>query len=305
MGRRPAARRTATVLMGIGLLATALPGCGDSEPRADGVTVAVTQRPWAAITRAIAGDRATVVDAGAAPGADPHLFEPDARTAATISNADIVVLNGADLDHWAEEIVTGTDRDQRVVTAAEELGIEEGVGDTDPHLWFAPDGVPAVARAIADDLTAADPDGRATYERGLARFLAEWEPVAERVTAVRRDVAGTPVAVTERVADRLLRSLGLRIESPSGFAIAVEEGEEPDARDTAAMNALVTSGRIGALVYNVDAETSATAQVRSLANDASVPVVEVTEAMPATATSYPAWVGGLVGEIERALRPSP
>ena len=280
-------------------------GCAAVEDAADGPTVAVTQRPWAAITRTIAGDRATVLEAGAAPGIDPHLFEPDARTAAAISDADVVVLNGVDLDHWAEEIVDGSNRNPLVVTAAEVIGAEGDPGSSDPHLWFEPDAGPAVARAVAETLTAADPDGRTTYARGLARFLADWQPVDDRITTTRRAAAGTTVAVTERVADRLLRALGLRIVSPTGFAVSVEEGEEPSARDTAAMNALIADRRARVLVYNVDAETPATEQVRTIAARRGLPVIEVTEAMPAAVDSYPAWIGRTVDTIRRALPAAP
>ena len=279
-------------------------GCATGESAA-GTTVAVTQRPWAAIAREIAGDRARVVEAGAPAGSDPHLFEPDARTAAALSDADVVVLNGADLDHWAEEIVAGSNRNPRVVTATEVLGTEGDPGGSDPHLWFEPAAGPAVARAVTETLTAADPDGRAAYERGLARFLAQWQPVRDRIAAIRSSARGTPVAVTERVVDRLLRALGLRVVSPSGFAVSVEEGEEPSARDTAAMNALVTGGRARILVYNTEAETPATEQVRTHAADRGLPVVEVTEAMPAAVDSYPDWIGRTVDAIRRALPAAP
>lgn len=298
--------RTAAPALVLALTLSALgAGCAAGSGDADGLTVAVTQRPWAAIVRTVAGDRATVVEAGAAPGSDPHLFEPDARTAAAISEADVVVLNGVDLDHWAEEIVAGSSRNPRTVTAADVLGTDGDPGDSDPHLWFEPAAGPAVARAVAETLTAADPEGRATYARGLARFLADWQPVDERIETTRRAATGTTVAVTERVVDRLLGALGLRIVSPTGFALSVEEGEEPSARDTAAMNALVADGRARILVYNTEAETPATEQVRTIAARRGLPVVEVTEAMPAAVASYPDWIGRTVDAIRRTLPGKP
>lgn len=276
---------------------------GADTARDEGVRVAVTQRPWAAVTRAIAGDRATVVDAGARPGSDPHLFEPDARTAAELAGADVVVLNGADLDHWAEELVGGDAGGRRVVTASEVLGIDEtGV---DPHLWFDLAGVPAVARAVTDALVAADPAGRRDYERGRDRFLAELRPVRAAASRLRDAHRDAPVAATERVIDRLLTTAGLRVVSPVGFAVAVEEGEEPSARDTAAMDALLSGGGARLLVYNTDAATPAAEAVRGVAARNDVPVVLVSESLPAGVTSYPEWVGSIVDALRRALPAAP
>ena len=135
----------------------------------------------------------------------------------------------------------------------------------------------------------------------LSRSTARMAATTQRAAAIRRSAPDAPVAVTERVVDRLLAACGLRILSPTGFAVAIEDGEEPSARDTARMNALLTDRRVRLLIDNVDTRSTATAEVRRLAARHGVEVVEVHESMPADTPSLTTWVRATVAALARAL----
>src|SRR5438105_1254564 len=91
----------------------------------------------------------------------------------------------------------------------------------------------------------------------------------------------------------------------NGLAVAqarvvIQNGAEPPAEAVAAMNALIQDRRVDVLLYNSQAVSPITARVRSAAQQAGIPVVGVTETLPAHLT-FQQWQLGQVRELERAL----
>ena len=71
---------------------------------------------------------------------------------------------------------------------------------------------------------------------------------------------------------------------------AIENGNEPSPADTQAMEQLITAQpRVRALLYNAQATSPVTQHVRDLAKSNGVPVIAVTETMPADQPSFQAW----------------
>ena len=57
----------------------------------------------------------------------------------------LVVVNGLDYDHWASDAVDAVASSLPTVDAGEIVGRAEG---DNPHLWYDPDAVRAVADAV-------------------------------------------------------------------------------------------------------------------------------------------------------------
>src|SRR3954465_14014088 len=113
----------------------------------DVVDVVVSVSQWGEIVRRLGGACATVTTVIASNAIDPHDFEPRAADLAAFSRADLVVLNGADYDHWAADAVAGLDHEPAVVTAADVAGTGDSGGN--PHLWYDPQTVTKVADAVS------------------------------------------------------------------------------------------------------------------------------------------------------------
>ncbi len=92
------------------------------------------------------------------------------------------------------------------------------------------------------------------------------------------------VASTEPVPGYLLAAAGLRDVAPPGFTRAIEDGSEPSPADLAAMLDLLRGGRARVLLYNSQAVSPITERVREQARAAGIPVVPVTETLPAGST---------------------
>ncbi|MGC1642520.1 MAG: zinc ABC transporter substrate-binding protein, partial [Pseudolabrys sp.] len=111
------------------------------------IAVVATENFYGDIARQIGGDRVAVVSIMSNPDQDPHLFETTPATVRQIAKAQIVIVNGANYDPWMEKLLAATPRAGRVViTAADLTGRKAG---DNPHLWYDPATMPAVATAFA------------------------------------------------------------------------------------------------------------------------------------------------------------
>src|ERR687896_1451575 len=125
------------------LLAAALAaaGCGDSAPQAGTgsgeAAVVATTTIAADLVRNVGGDRVHV-DSLVPAGADPHGHEPRPSDAVAISEAELVVKSGGDLDEWLDELIENAGGDAAEVTLLESVETIEGDGETDPHWWQDP-----------------------------------------------------------------------------------------------------------------------------------------------------------------------
>ncbi len=97
-----------------------------------------------------------------------------------------------------------------------------------PHLWYDPKTMPAVARVMATDLerTAARPPCLLP-DHGWPPSTASLQPWLAAIAAFQADHGGTPVAVTEPVADYLLQAMGADIVTPFTFQADIMNGVDP------------------------------------------------------------------------------
>ncbi len=127
------------------LLAIAAP---PSARAADGkIAVVAAENFYGDIARQIGGDRVTVVSIMNSPDQDPHLFETTPGIVRQIAGAQIAIFNGANYDPWMEKLLSAAPQPNRKVIVAAEL-MHKKAGDN-PHLWYDPATMPAVAKAIA------------------------------------------------------------------------------------------------------------------------------------------------------------
>lgn len=172
-------------------------------------------------------------------------------------------------------------------------------GTKNPHLWYDPKTMPAVAKKIAEDLESLDPSHKAAFEKNLITFddsLTTWK---NQLASFKTDYSDTPVAVTEPVADYALQAAGVDIKTPWSLQAAIMNDTDPSPQQSAAQDALFTGGQVKAFLYNQQVTDSITSHYLSLAHKNDVPVVGVYETMPTEI------IGALAERAQRqgALRP--
>jgi zinc/manganese transport system substrate-binding protein len=260
-----------------------LAGCGGSRAAHGRLTVVASTNVYGDIARQIGGDRVHVTSILTSPDADPHLFEPGTANGLAVAEADVVIQNGAGYDSFMTKLEHAAPSSKRhVLTVADVLGVRGR--DANPHVWYDVTQLPRIAHSIATVFRQADPPHAAAYARGATRFVASLGPLNNEIAAIRRTHTGDPVAYTEPVPAYLLSAAGLRNLAPSSFTRAIENGTEPPPQAVAAMGDLLKHRTVRVLVYNRQAVSPITARMRDTAESAGVPVVGVTETLPADRT---------------------
>jgi zinc/manganese transport system substrate-binding protein len=311
----PRARTTAVRITAVALTGLALAACtggsdGDAavatgNPDAcpgDVVDVVVSVGQWGDIARRVGGDCATVTTIVASGSVDPHDFEPGTSDLAAFSNAGLVLLNGAGYDTWAADAVATVDPEPVVVSAAEIAGATAG---QDPHLWYDPETVDAMAGVLADELAAVSPDAAGYFEERAATWQQDLRRYTDAVVALSSLAAGHTYAATEPVFDRMAAAIGLADVTPEGYRRASSNDSDPAPGDLTAFEDALANGSVDVLIYNTQTSGSVPEQVRAAAEKAGVPVVEVSESPRDANGSFVAWQVAQLTELSDALGTTP
>jgi len=231
------------------------------------------------------------------PDQDPHLFEASPSVARLLSDATIVVCNGADYDPWITRLLATTPAaNRKVIVVAQLLHHRHG---SNPHLWYDPGTMPVYANALAAALAERDPARKDADDQRLRAFLASLEPITAKIAALRASFAGTPVTATEPVFGYMAAALGFRMRNER-FQLAIMNDTEPRMSDVAAFEDDLRGRRVRLLIYNAQASAPVAQRLLGIARQARIPVVGVTETAPG-GMHYQDWIMGELDAIARAL----
>jgi zinc/manganese transport system substrate-binding protein len=263
----------------------------------DKIAVIAAENFYGGVARQIGGDQISVTSIMSNPDQDPHLFEVSPAVIRQIAAAQIVIYNGADYDAWMQKLITVTPRPGRIVIVAADL-LSKKAGDN-PHLWYDPSTMPAVARALAAALAAADQAHKSDYAERLRTFLASLGPLNDKIAAIRAKYAGVPVTASEPVFGYMADALGLTMRNQR-FQLAIMNDTEPSVGDFAAFERDLKTRKVKVLFYNKQASNKVVQRLIDLAGASNIPVVGVTETAPA-GLSYLDWMLMQLDQTERAL----
>ena len=282
------------------LSASALAGCGVGGNTGAAVAsgnaadcpgtvldVVVSVGQWGDVVRGLAGDCATVTTIVASSAVDPHDFDPRTSDLAAFARADLVVLNGAGYDHWAQDALAATDPAPAVVSAAEVAGVPDH--GANPHLWYDPAVVQKTAAAVTSELSSLTPDAAAYLADRATTWQADLQPYLSAVQQLRRTAAGHTYAATETVFDPMATAVGLTDVTPEGYRRATSNEGEPSPGGLTAFTTALRDKRVDVLVYNTQTSGTVPEQLRSAAEKAGVQVVDVTESPPEDGGSFVSW----------------
>jgi zinc/manganese transport system substrate-binding protein len=265
---------------------------------ADGkLAVVAAENFYGDIARQIGGDQVAVVSIMNNPDQDPHLFETTPGIVRQIADTQIAIVNGANYDPWMEKLLAAAPKASRIVISAAQLTGKKP-GDN-PHLWYDPATMPAVAKAIAAAFTKADAAHASDYAARLATTLGDLERVGQRAAQIKAKHKGEAVTATEPVFGPMANALALTMRNQR-FALAMMNDTEPSARDVAAFENDLKDRKVKVLLYNSQVSGKLTQRLLDIAKLAKVPVVGVTETQPAN-VSFQDWMLGQLDALDKAL----
>jgi zinc/manganese transport system substrate-binding protein len=234
------------------------------------------------------------------PNTDPHSFEASPAIAREIAGADLLVSNGLGYDTWVERILAATPSAERKVIDVQRL-LHVPDRTPNPHLWYDPNTMPAVANAVAAELAALVPAEAGYFQANARRFAASLEPWRQAIAAFRKQYGGTRIAVTEPVANDMLQAAGCDIATPLSLETAIMNGTDPAPQDVATEEALLSGHEVRILVYNRQVTETLTESFLALARRSGIPVVGVYETMPVPGYHYQSWMLAEVTALRKAV----
>ena len=263
------------------------------------VNVVVSVSQWGDIAARLGGACTTVTTVLASPAVDPHDFEPGTAAIAAFSDAQLVVVNGAGYDQWALDALGNLDPAPAVVSAATVAHV--ATAGANPHLWYDPDTVQRMARALTDRLISLSPRATSYFLQRQAAWTHDLRPYLADVAQLKALAPGHTYAATETVFDYLARGVGLTDVTPEGYRRASSNDSEPAPGDLTAIRKELADGRVDVLVYNTQTSGTVPDELRAAARAAGVPVLAVTESPPTTGGSFLAWQTAQLQQLIRDL----
>jgi zinc/manganese transport system substrate-binding protein len=198
--------------LGLALVIVAALGWPGRPPAADRIHVVATINDLRLLAEAVGGDLVET-DTLARPAQNPDDLEVRPSHMAKVRRADLLVINGLDVDAWVEAIVVGANNPKVVPGAPGRVDLSLGIpvlevptvrvdrsmGDVhpagNPHYYLDPGLTPQVTAALVDALARVAPQHRATFETRRQEFL---ERVSLALNGWARTLApfkGAPVIV--------------------------------------------------------------------------------------------------------------
>jgi zinc/manganese transport system substrate-binding protein len=264
---------------------------------AEPINVVAAENFYGDVATQIGGNNVSVTSILTNPDQDPHLFEASPSTAKELVGAKIVIVNGADYDPWMEKLLGANKVSGRKEIIVAHL-VHKKAGDN-PHLWYNPATMPALAKTLAADLAAVDPAHKADYEKGSLSFIDSLKPLEAKVAEMKKKYAGLPVTASEPVFGYMAQALGLKMHNEK-FQLAVMNNTEPSVSDIVAFENDLKGKKVKVMLYNSQASEPTVQRLVKMAEDTKVPVVGITETAPPD-TTYQAWMLSQLDALDKAL----
>lgn len=213
--------RTLSLLL---LFATGLPaGPGAAASR---IPVVATTTDLKALVEAVGGDLVDV-DALARGSQNPHDLEVRPSLMVKVRRADLLVMNGLELDQWAEVVVQGAGNSRvgpgapgrvdasagLLVLEVPQARVDRSMGDVhpvgNPHYSIDPGMAAGVTANIVEGLARVAPQSRPVFERNRQAFLARVDQALARWTTEMAPFKGAKVVVDHNMWIYFLTRFGL------------------------------------------------------------------------------------------------
>jgi zinc/manganese transport system substrate-binding protein len=234
------------------------------------------------------------------PNTDPHTFEASTSVAQVISAAELIVQNGLGYDSYMNRIEAGSpDQARKVIDVQSLLRLPDSTPN--PHLWYSPATMPAVAKAVARDLSELRPAYAGYFEANLRSFDSSLRPWLQAMARFKAAYPSTPVATTEPVGDYMLQAAGTDNLTPFVLQADIMNGVDPAPQDVAIEDSLLKNHKVKVFVYNQQVVDSLTESFLRTARQYGIPVVGVYETMPTPGYDYQSWMLAEVHALQKAV----
>ncbi len=233
------------------------------------------------------------------PNQDPHVFNASPKMAVLIDEAGIVIENGVGYDNWMDRLYASSNKKAVLINIGELTNKKSGMN---PHIWYDPETMPVFAKKFTEELILIDSEHKVIYEKNLADFLKSSEKYQTAISQARKKLAGITVTVTatEPVLGYLVDALGLTMINQRFQQDIMNEADLTPKEIIAFEESLKNKSKVKLLIYNAQVTDPTTDNLKKLALNNHIPVLGVSETMPANAHYYE-WMNDTLEKLEKIL----
>lgn len=232
--------------------------------RAKSLRVIVTYPYMASIVEQIGRDRLKV-DYLARGDYDPHTIVPKPSFIAKLRRADLLIINGAQLEiGWVPPLLKqannpavnpGNDGFLELTRHVDLIDVPTSVSrahgdvhpDGNPHFYLDPHNIPPVARAIAERLAKLDPPNASYFRGNCNEFIAKFNANIKEWDSRLLKCRGMEVIEYHKNFDYLLRRFDMRLAG----TVEPLPGIPPTSRHINKLESVISASRVKLIIHDV------------------------------------------------------
>ncbi|MGA2141265.1 MAG: metal ABC transporter substrate-binding protein [Brevinematales bacterium] len=170
-------------------------------------------------------------------GMEPHDWEPSPGDMVNLEKADVLILNGASMEGWADKVIPALNNKKLVVVVTStNIKLHENLDKNenlkyDPHVWLYPLNAVKQMEEIEAALTNADPADAEFFRSNLIYYTSKFTELDRGYREALKDVGRRTIIVSHQAFGYMCEAYGLK-------QIPIE-GLEADAEPSAGRMALI------------------------------------------------------------------
>lgn len=294
--------RLKSVLLAVTVLAIGigLAGCSSKSASNGKLKITATTDFYGEVAKAVAGSKGDVTSIITNPNIDPHDYQASTKIAKETVGSKIVIANGIGYDGWMNNLVQDSSKVDYIKVGEDLMNKKNG---DNPHIWYNPATMPKLANTIAAKLGKIQPKDKAYFKKNAEKYVTSLRPIKSKIAQLKQ-VAATKrdkeVYVSEPVFDYALEATGFKVGDPQ-FENDTEKGVDPSPQTIRTMQNGIKKHKVAFFVYNKQVDSKTVNNLVALAKKNHVPVLPVTETLPANQT-YVSWMDSQYSQLIKILK---
>lgn len=175
-------------------------------------------------------------------GLEPHDYEPTPQDVVTISNADLLIYNGNNLEPWIEDfLLTKEGKNTKTLNISQHLSLSAG----DPHFWLDPAIAEEMLKVIANELKTIDPSQSEQIDKNLLIYQNKLQLLDQAYTNGLSNCKQNKIIVSHNAFNYLSDRYNFEVITISGLT----PEEEPTPKKLAEITRLAKQEDIGYIFF--------------------------------------------------------
>jgi len=137
-------------------------------------------------------------------GVEPHSWEPTPGDIVKLEKSNILLYNGAGMEHWITDIAKSVKKEIKIVNTSAGINLlqltdyrdahgkheeDQEEGQYDPHVWLDPVNAQIMAKNIKEILVEIDPVNASHYEENYTKLVKELDQLDQAFKQGLKDIS--------------------------------------------------------------------------------------------------------------------